>query len=79
MIDYLTCTVSLDKQPRFLRITIGSRGEVVVNYLIFAGKDYSKQIKLPTTLGIEPEPKTPPANHGASNWPDNRLNITAVS
>ena len=51
----------------------------MVNYLIFAGKDYSKQIKLPTTLGIEPELKTPPANHGASNWPDDRLNITAVS
>ena len=52
----------------------------MVNYLIFAGKDYSKQIKLPTILGIEPELKTPPpANHGASNWPDDRLNITAVS
>ena len=48
----------------------------MVNYLIFAGKDYSKQIKLPTILGIEPELKTPPA---ASNWPDDRLNITAVS
>ena len=51
----------------------------MVNYLIFAGKDYSKQIKLPTILGIEPELKTPPANHGASNWPNDRLNITAVS
>ena len=30
-------TVSLDNQPRCPRITIGSRGEVVVNYLIFAG------------------------------------------
>ena len=30
-------TVSLDNQPRFPRITIGSRGEVVGNYLIFAG------------------------------------------
>ena len=50
----------------------------MVNYLIFAGKDYSKQIKLPTILGIEPELKTPPANHN-SNWPDDRLNITAVS
>ena len=30
-------TVSLDNQPRFPRITIGSRGEVVVNYLIFVG------------------------------------------
>ena len=50
----------------------------MVNYLIFAGKDYSKQIILPTILGIETEPKTPPS-HGASNWPDNRLNITAVS
>ena len=30
----------------------------MVNYLIFAGKDYSKQIKLPTILGIEPELKT---------------------
>ena len=29
--------MSLDNQPRFLRITIGSRGEVVVNYLIFVG------------------------------------------
>ena len=51
----------------------------MVNYLIFAGKDYSKQIKLPTILGIEPELKTPTANHGASNWPDYRLDITAVS
>ena len=51
----------------------------MVNYLIFAGKDYSKQIKLPTILGIEPELKTPPANHGASNWLNDRLNITAVS
>ena len=52
----------------------------MVNYLIFAGKDYSKQIKLPTILGIEPpELKTPPANHGASNWPNDRLNITALS
>ena len=32
----------------------------MVNYIIFAGKDYSKQIKLPTILGIEPELKTPP-------------------
>ena len=46
----------------------------MVSYLIFAGKDYSKQIKLPTILSIEPA-----ANHGASNWPDNRLNITAAS
>ena len=30
-------TVSLDNQPRCPRITIGSRGEIVVNYLIFAG------------------------------------------
>ena len=42
----------------------------MVNYLIFAGKDYSKQIKLPTILGIELEFKTPLANHGASNWPN---------
>ena len=34
--------------------TIGSRGEVVVNYLIFVGILYSKQIKLPTLLAIEP-------------------------
>ena len=27
----------------------------MVNYLIFAGKVYSKQIKLPTILAIEPE------------------------
>ena len=31
----------------------------MVNYLIFAGKVYSKEIKLPTILAIEPEPKTP--------------------
>ena len=31
----------------------------MVNYLIFAGKDFSKQIKLPTIPGIEPELKTP--------------------
>ena len=30
-------TVSLDNQPRCPRITIGSCGEVVGNYLIFAG------------------------------------------
>ena len=30
----------------------------MVNYLIFAGILYSKQIKLPTLLAIEPEPKT---------------------
>ena len=41
-----------------LTLTIGSRGEVVVNYLIFAGILYSKQIKLPTLLAIEPEPKS---------------------
>ena len=53
----------------------------MVNYLIFTGKVYSKQIKLPTILAIEPEPKTPPANHGAAtvSRPDNRLNITAVN
>ena len=51
----------------------------MVNYLISAGKDYSKQVKVPTILGIEPELKTPPANHGASNWPNDRLHITAVS
>ena len=51
----------------------------MVNYLIFAGKDYSKQIKLPTIQGSEPEPKTHPANHGASNWPDNRLNMSVKS
>ena len=50
-------TVSLDNQPRFPKITIGSCGEVVVNYLIFAGILYSKQIILPTILAIEPEPK----------------------
>ena len=49
----------------------------MVNYLIFAGKVYSKQIKLPTILAIEPEPKTPPAK--LYQRPDNRLNITAVS
>ena len=27
----------------------------MVNYLMFAGKVYSKQIKLPTILAIEPE------------------------
>ena len=30
----------------------------MVNYLIFAGILYSKQIKLPTLVAIEPEPKT---------------------
>ena len=56
----------------------------MVNYLIFAGILYSKQIKLPTILAIEPEPKTL-ASHGASvsearqQTNDNRLNITAVS
>ena len=50
--------MSLDNQPKFLRITIGSCGEVVVNYLFFAGILYSKQIKLPTLLAIEPESKT---------------------
>ena len=30
----------------------------MVNYLIFAGILYSKQIKLPMLLAIEPEPKT---------------------
>ena len=55
-----TQIMSLDKQPRFLRITI-----VVVNYLIFAGKVL---YKLPTILAIELQPKTlHPANHGASN------------
>ena len=58
--------MSIDNQPRFPRITIGSRGEVVVTYLIFAGILYSKQIKLPTILAIEPEPKTL-ARHEASN------------
>ena len=48
-------TVSLDNQPRVLRITIGSHVEVVVHYLIFAGILYSKQIKLPTILTIETE------------------------
>ena len=59
----IKCTVSLDNQPQFLRITIGSRGEVVVNYLIFAGILYSKQIN-------EPEPNAL-ARHEASklhNW-----------
>ena len=37
MLWFIKGTVSLDNQPRFPRITIGSRGEVVVNYLIFAG------------------------------------------
>ena len=46
----------------------------MVNYLIFAGILYSKQIKLPTIPAIEPEPNTL-ANHGASNCID-RLNIT---
>ena len=32
--------------------SLGSRGEVVVNYLIFAGMLYSKQIKLPTLKRI---------------------------
>ena len=54
---YLYCflegTVSLYNQVRFLRITIGSRGEVVVNYLIFTGILYSKQIKLPTLLSSD--------------------------
>ena len=40
----------------YQRITIGSRGGVVVNYLIFAGILYSKQINLPTILAIEPKP-----------------------
>ena len=55
--DYklLKGTVSLDNPTRFLRITIGSRGEVVVNNLIFAGIQYRNQIKLPTLLAIEPE------------------------
>ena len=39
-------TVSLDNQPSCPRITIGSCGEVVVNYLISRAY-YSKQIKLP--------------------------------
>ena len=43
---------------RFLRITVGSRGEVVVNYLIFAGILHSQQFKLPMLLAIEPKPKT---------------------
>ena len=37
MIFLFKGTVSLDNQPRCPRITIGSCGEVVVNYLIFAG------------------------------------------
>ena len=48
--------MSLDNQPGVLRITTGSCGEVVVNDLIFVGILYSKQIKLPTILTIEPEP-----------------------
>ena len=53
-----------------------SRGEVVVNYLIFACILYSKQIKLPRLLAIEPEPKTLAKLY---QRPNIRLNSTAVS
>ena len=48
----------------------------MVNYLIFAGILYSKQIKLPMLLAIEPEPKTLAKLY---QRPNIRLNSTAES